>query len=332
MIGVPSDYHDFTDIFSKTCACTPAPHRPYNLKIELEEGTSPPFSLIYSLSQSELKSLWEFLDEHLVMDFICPSQSLGGAPVLFACKKDGLLWLCINFCGLNKITKKDHYPLPHISDLLNSPCKAKIYSKIYLQHMYHLVWIQEGDEWKTAFQTCYSSFEWRIMPFGLTNTPAAFQCFMNDIFGDLLDVCILVYLDDILIYSDSKEEHRHHVWEILWCLRQHHLYARTDKCFFHVSTVEYLGYILSLSSLTMASDKVQVIQDWPEPQKIKDIQSFLGFTNFYWRFILKYSEITVPLTHLTHKGTAWDFSNKCHSTSMSLKKPSPLRWPWPTEF
>ena len=122
------------------------------------------------------------------------------------------------------------------------------------------------------------------MPFGLTNTPAAFQCFMNDIFGDLLDVCMLVYLDDILIYSDSEEEHIQHVHEVLCCLQQHNLYACANKCFFHVQTVEYLGYILSPSGLTMAANKVQVIRDWPEPQKIKDIQSFLGFTNFYRRF------------------------------------------------
>ena len=139
MTGVPSDYHDFTDIFSKTHACTLAPHWPYDLKIELEEGTSPPFSPIYSLSQSELKSLWEFLDEHLTMDFIRPSWSLGRAPVLFACKKDGSLWLCIDFHGLNKIMKKDQYPLPRITDLLDSLHKAKIYSKIDLWHAYHLV-------------------------------------------------------------------------------------------------------------------------------------------------------------------------------------------------
>ena len=141
------------------------------------------------------------------MDFIRPSQSPGRAPILFTCKKDGSLRLCVDFCGLNKITKKDQYPLPHISDLLDSPHKAKIYSKIDLWHTYHLVRIQEGDKWKTAFWTCYSSFEWRVMPFRLTNAPTAFQCFMNDVFGNLLDV----YLDDILIYSDSKEEHQHHV-------------------------------------------------------------------------------------------------------------------------
>ena len=207
MTGVPSDYHDFTDVFSKTRACTPAPHWPYDLKIKLEEGTSPLFSPIYSLSQSELKSLQEVLDEQLAMDFICPSQSPGGAPVLFARKKDGLLRLCMDFHSLNKITKKDRYPLPHITDLLDSLRKAKIYSKINLWHPYHLVRIREGDKWKTAFRTCYGSFKWHVMPFGLINAPATFQCFMNDVFGNLLDVCILVYLDDILIYSNSEEEH-----------------------------------------------------------------------------------------------------------------------------
>ena len=177
--------------------------------------------------------------------------------------------------------KKDRYPLPHISDLLDSPQKARFYTKIELHHAYHLVHIQEGDEWKTSFRTRYGSFKWRIMPFGLTNAPTAFKHFMNDIFGDLLNVCMLVYLDDILIYSDSEEEHIWHIREVLHRLRQHNLYACTDKCFFHVQTVEYLGYILSPSGLTMAADKVQVIQDWPEPRKIKDIQSFLGFANFY---------------------------------------------------
>ena len=158
------------------------------------------------------------------------------------------------------------------------------------------------------------------MPFGLTNAPATFQHFMNDIFGDLLDVCMLVYLDNILIYSDSEEEHIWHIREVLHRLRQHNLYTHANKCFFHVQTVEYLGYILSLSGLTMAADKVQVIQDWPEPQKIKDIQSFLGFTNFYRCFILHYFNIAVLLMHFTHKGSAWDFSDKCHSTFNTLKK------------
>ena len=227
------------------------------------------------------------------MDFIRPSHSLGRAPVLFVRKKDGSLRLCVNFRSLNKIMKN----LPHISDLLDSPQKARFYTKINLCHTYHLVCIQEGNEWKTAFCTHYGSFKWHVMPFRLTNVPAAFQHFMNDIFGDLLDVCMLVYLDDLLIYSDSEKEHIWHVREVLHRLQQHNKNTLANKCFFHVQTVKYLGYILSPSGLTIAANKVQVIQDWPEPQKIKDIQSFLGFTNFYRRFIPHYSDIAVLLTH-----------------------------------
>ena len=149
------------------------------------------------------------------MGFIRPSHSPGGAPVLFTQKKDGSLRLCVNFRGLNKITKKDCYPLPRISDLLNSPRRARIFTKIDLRHAYHLVRIREGDEWKTAFRTRYGSFEWSVMPFGLTNSPAAFQRMMNEIFSDLLDLSVLVYLDDILIYSDTLNEHRDHVQEVL---------------------------------------------------------------------------------------------------------------------
>ena len=169
--------------------------------------------------------------------------------------------------------------------------------------MYHLVRIAEG-EWKTAFQTCYSSFEWLVMPFGLTNGPTAFQRFMNDIFGDLLDQCIVVYLDNILIYSDNPEQHTKHVQEVLWHLQKHGLYAQAKKCEWHCRSVEFLGYITSSEGLTMADNKIHAILDWPEPQKVKDVQSFLGFANFYQRFIHNYSEITVPLTRLTQKELA----------------------------
>ena len=219
--------------------------------------------------------------------------------------------LCVDFRGLNKIMKKDQYLLPQITDLLDSPCKAWFYSKIDLRHAYHLIRIQEGDEWKTAFRTRYGSFEWCVMPFGLTNAPAAFQCLMNNIFSDLLDICALVYLDNILIYSDTLEEHRRHIREVLLRLWNNKLYTHGDKCSFHKDTVEYLGFILSPNGLLMDPSKVSTILEWPEPRKVKDIQSFLGFANFYRRFISDYSKITVPLTHLTCKGTPWDFSDTC---------------------
>ena len=213
--AIPEDYRDFADVFSKAKADTLAEHRPYNLKIDLEDGAQPPPGCVYSLSPSELKSLHEFIDEHLSIGFIRPSSSPHRAPILFVKKKDGSLRLCVDFRGLNHITRKDRYPLPLISDLLDSPGKACIYTKIDLRHAYHLVRIRPGDEWKTSFRTRYGSFEWLVMPFGLTNAPAAFQHFVNDIFSDMLNVSVVVYLDDILIYSDNPEDHKEHVCEVL---------------------------------------------------------------------------------------------------------------------
>ena len=158
------------------------------------------------------------------------------------------------------------------------------------------------------------------MPEGLTNAPAAFQRFMNDIFVDMIDINVIVYLDDILVYSDDLTEHKCHVREVLRRLRANGLFARADKCEFHVTSCEYLGYMLSPDGLTMAQNKVQIIQDWPELCKVKDIQSFLGFANFYHRFISEYSRIVVPLTHLTHMNIPWNFTDECCSAFNTLKK------------
>ena len=205
---VPEEYHDFADVFSKAKSDTLPEHHDYDLKINLEEGTSPPLGTMYSLSQVELQALRKFLDENLNSGIIRPTRSPHGAPILFIKKKDGSLRLCVDFRGLNKITIKDRYPLPLISDLLDTPRKARLYTKIDLRHAYHLVRIAEGDEWKTAFRTRYGSYEWLVVPEGLTNAPSAFQRFMNDTFSDMLDVCATVYLDDILVYSDDITEHK----------------------------------------------------------------------------------------------------------------------------
>ena len=184
--NIPEEYHDFADVFSKAKSDKLPEHRPYDLKINLDEGTEPPLGTMYSLSQIELQALRKFIDENLANGLIRPTRSPHGAPILFVKKKDGSLRLCVDFRGLNKITIKDRYPLPLISDLLDSPRKARIYTKIDLRHAYHLVRIAEGDEWKTAFQTRYGSFEWMVVPEGLTNAPAAFQHFINDIFANFL--------------------------------------------------------------------------------------------------------------------------------------------------
>ena len=269
--NVPSKYHEFANIFSKTKAEVLPPHHLYDLKINLEEGTQSLVSSIYSLSASEQEALKEFIEENLNTGFIQSTSSLHGALVLFVKKKDGSLHLCVNFCRLNHIFKKDRYPLPLISDLLDSPCKAQVYSKIDLHHAYYLVHIANGDEWKTAFRTHYGSFEWSVIPFSLTNAPMAFQRFMNNIFSDLSDICIVIYLDDILIYLNNMSKHYQHVKEILKRLYKAGLYAKAEKCKFHSKLVEYLGYILFPFGLTMSDNKIKIIQDWLESKKVKDI-------------------------------------------------------------
>lgn len=316
--NIPSFYHDFTDVFNEGLSDNLVLHRPYDLKIKLEEGSSPTHTRLYHVSDSELDALKSFIKENIRWGFIAPSTSPYTASVLFIKKKTGELRLCIDYHALNKITKKDHYPLPLISELLDSPRRAKVYTKLDLCHAYHLVRIAKGDEWKTAFRTRYRSFEWRVMPFGLTNAPAAFQRFVNDIFADLLDVTVIVYLDDVLIYSDNHESHKDHVQEVLHRLRANGLFANPKKCEFDKTTVEYLGYILFTDGLRMSMDKVQTILDWPTPRKVKDVQSFLGFCNFYRHFIHQYSDIVIPLTRLTRKVITWKWDDACEKAFNSL--------------
>src|SRR5260221_2183716 len=257
--SIPAEYHEFHNVFSGEKAGTLAPHRPYDLQINVKECVKPIDRPIHSLSPPELVALWEFLEEHTRNGFICPSKSPWGSPILFIKKKDSSLCLCVDFHTLNRVMEKDHYPLPLILDLLTSPTPARIYSKIDLKHAYHLVHIAKGDEPKTAFHTCYGSYEWQVMPFGLSNTPAAFQRFINEVLGDLMDICTLGYLDDILVYSDSLEDHQDHVCEVLCCLHTTGLYANLKKCKFHMDTVEYLGFILSPKGLQMDPAKVSIL-------------------------------------------------------------------------
>ena len=193
--ALPVKYHDFVDVFSKKNADILPQHRPYDCPIDLEPGTQPPWGPIYSLSESELKALREYLDEHLAKGFIQHSKSPAGAPILFVKKKDGSLRLCVDYRALNRITVKNRYPLPLISNLLDRLSTAHIFTKIDLRGAYNLLRIRPGDEWKTAFRTRYGHFEYLVMPFGLTNAPATFQHLMNDIFRDYLDDFIIVYLD-----------------------------------------------------------------------------------------------------------------------------------------
>lgn len=317
---LPPQYEEFFDVFEKKNAERLPEHRLYDCPIDLVEGTSPPFGPIYSLSEPELAALRTYIDENLTNGFIRHSKSPAGAPILFVKKKDGSLRLCVDYRGLNRVTIRNRYPLPLIPELLDRLRTGMVFSKIDLRGAYHLVRIRPGDEWKTAFRTRYGHFEYRVMPFGLTNAPAVFQHLMNDIFREYLDQFVVVYLDDILIFSPDVVSHTTHVRLVLTKLREHGLYAKLEKCEFHCSSVEFLGYIISPTGITMDKRKIAAICDWDAPKRVKDVQSFLGFANFYRRFIKGFSTLAQPLVSLTRKDQPFQWTQREQHAFASLQE------------
>lgn len=316
---LPPQYQDFQDVFSKTSADALPPHAPWDHTIEIESGKSIPTSKIYPLSASELEVLSTYLDENLKSGFVRPSSSPVGAPILFVKKKDGSLRLCVDYRNLNSVTIKNKYPLPLINETLDRLCGAKFFTKIDIRNAYHRIRIAEGQEWMTAFRTRYGHFEYQVMPFGLTNAPATFQALINDTFRPYLDIFVVAYLDDILVYSETEKEHINHVRLVLQKMRERHLFAKASKCEFHADQVDYLGYIINREGVSMDPSKIDSIQDWPVPESVKQVQSFLGFTNFYRRFIKDYSKLTTPLTRFTRKGEPFIWDHAAAEAFKTLK-------------
>eukprot|EP00079_Xenopus_tropicalis_P035201 XP_017948972.1 PREDICTED: RNA-directed DNA polymerase homolog [Xenopus tropicalis] len=241
------------------------PHRVYDCPIDLLSGASIPFGRIYPLSEPELRVLKDYIEENLGKGFIRPSTSPAGAGIFFVEKKDGSLRPCIDYRELNKITIKNRYPLPLIPELFQNLCTARIFSKLDLRGAYNLVRIREGDVWKTAFRTCYGHFEYLVIPFGLCNAPATFQHFVNNIFRDFLDIFVIVYLDDILFFSNSLDEHCSHMHKVLSRLRIHQLFAKIEKCEFEREEIDFLGFKILNKGILMDPKKVETIINWPVP-------------------------------------------------------------------
>src|SRR5213078_3120564 len=280
------------------------PTRSVDHQIPLKPDMPPPFRGIYRLSQMELQELKCQLDQLLKDGKISPSTSPYGAPVLFVKKKDGTLRMCIDYRALNSQTIQNRYALPRIDELFDRLHGAKIYSKIDLTSGYYQIGIDPKNRYKTAFRTRYRHYEFNVMPFGLTNAPATFQTLMNDIFRDLLDICVILYLDDILIYSKNKEEHEQQLRQVLQRLKDHQLYAKLSKCTFFSSSIEYLGHIADGEGLRPNPRLVQALTDFPQPKTLKELQSFLGLANYYRKFISNFSRIALPLTDATQNASS----------------------------
>ena len=235
-------------------------------------------------------------------------------------KKDGTLRLCIDYRELNKVTIKNKYPLPRIEDLFDQLQGASYFSKIDLRSGYHQLKIKEEDIPKTAFRTRYGHYEFLVMPFGLTNAPAAFMDLMNRIFKEYLDQFVIVFIDDILIYSRSKEEHERHLRTVLQTLREKKLFAKFKKCEFWLGNVSFLGHIISKEGIAVDPGKIEAIKSWPTPTNVKEVRSFLGLAGYYQRFVEGFSKIALPLTQLTRKNVKFQWSDERERSFQELKK------------
>ncbi|WVZ52360.1 hypothetical protein U9M48_003430 [Paspalum notatum var. saurae] len=288
---------DFLDVFPEELPRLP-PDRDVEFKIDLVPGTAP-------------------LDK----GFIRPSSSPWGCPTLFVEKKDqGGKRLCVDYRPLNAVTVKNKYPLPHIDILFDQQAGAKVFSKIDLRSGYYQIKIRKEDIPKIAFSTRYALYEYLVMSFGLTNAPAFFMYMMNSVFMNELDKFVVVFIDDILVYSKNEEDHEEHLRIVLARFREHQLYAKFSKCAFWLREVSFLGHILSEKGVAIDPNKVEDVLNWKQPETVTEIRSFLGLAGYYRHFIKDFSKTAKPMTSLTKKNAKYLWDPKCEEAFTSLKK------------
>ena len=310
----------YRHIFRETLPENLPPKRYIDHKIELVDGAKPPSRPPYRLSNKELQEMREQLDALLQRQHIRPSKSPYGAPVLFVYKPGKKPRMCMDYRALNKLTIKNNYPLPRIDDLFDRLQGVKFFTKIDFTSGYHQIRISEEDVPKTAFRTRYGHFEFLVLPFGLCNAPATFQNLMHDIFWEHLDKFIIIYLDDIIIYSKTEEEHLEHLQIVFNLIEKNELYVHPDKCEFMVDTVEFLGHIVSTTGIAMDPKKIQAIVDWPTLQNRQDVMSFLGLANYYRKYIQGFSQIAAPISNLLKKKAPFVWGNEEQTAFDTLKR------------
>jgi hypothetical protein len=310
---------EFKDVFPNDLPKGLPPKRHVDHKIELLPEATPPSKATYRLSFKELDELKKQLQELLEKGHIQPSKSPYGAPVIFVRKKDGTLRMCIDYRALNKLTIKNKYPLPRIDEMIDRLLGAKVFSKLDLRSGYNQIRIEEEDIHKTAFRTRYGHYEFKVLPFGLTNAPATFMNLMNDIFHPLLDNCVLIYLDDILIFSNSREEHKQHLRQVLQILRKEKLYGKLSKCEFFKEEIEFLGHVVNSKGVKVEESKIKAIMDWPALTNVSEVRSFLGLATFYQRYVKNFSTIASPLTELERKDVPFEWKEPQQQAFAALK-------------
>ncbi|WVZ64083.1 hypothetical protein U9M48_013652 [Paspalum notatum var. saurae] len=309
---------EYPDVFSDDLPGLP-PDRAVEFAIDLVPGTVPIAKAPYRMSGKEYDELKKQLDELLEKGFIRRSVSLWGAPVLFVNKKDGTLRLCVDYRELNAVTIKNKYPLPRIDDLLDQLKGAKYFSKIDLRSGYHQMKIQEEDIPKTAFVTRYGHHEFTVVSSGLTNAPAYFMNMMNLILMEELNQFVVVFIDDILIYSENRKEHEKHLRVVLEKLRKNRLYGKFSKCEFWLKKVALLGHVLTAEGVSVDPKKIEVVSNWKTPRNVTKIRSFLGLARCYRRFIENFSKIAKLMTELLKDKVSFEWNDEREKSFQCLK-------------
>lgn len=308
---------EYEDVFKEMEGLPP--DRDVAHSIPLVPGHRPPNKRMYRLSPSERDEVEKQVKKLLDLGLIRPSSSPYGAPVLFVDKPAGSLRMCLDYRALNELTVKRRFPMPNISDLFDNLNGATVFSSLDLQQGYYQIRIPEADVEKTAFMTHLGQFEYRVLCMGLTNAPATFQEAMEKVFAPHLRKFVLVYLDDIMVYSKTPEEHLVHLRQVLALLREHKFLAKLKKCDFGKAEVKFLGHIVSKEGLQVDPAKVETVQNWPVPTGVPQLRSFLGLANYFRKFIQGYSTIVAPLTSLTAAKVPWMWDAACQRAFEAVK-------------
>ena len=318
---VPKEFHEYLDVFSEEKAARFPEPRTWDHKIEMKDTFIPKSFKTYNLTPQEQIELDKFLKDNLDKGYIRPSQSPMASPFFFVDKKDGKLQPCQDYRYLNEHTVKNAYPLPLISELLDKLKGARRFTKLDVRWGYNNVRIREGDQWKAAFKTNRGLFEPTVMFFGLCNSPATFQAMMDDIFGDMINECIIiVYMDDIFIFAPDEITLTKNTKKVLARLRDNDLFLKPTKCEFNKTKVEYLGMVIEEGKISMDPGKLKGIRDWPSPTTVKQTRGFLGYGNFYRRFIRGFSNLAKPLNDLLKKDHKFIWTDDCQKAFDELKK------------
>jgi len=311
----------FTEVFPPSLPMVLPPDRGCEFHIDLRPGTRPVVRPMRRFSPPDMAALRKETDDLLASGLIKVSDSEFGAQVLFVDKKDGTRRMCVDYRSLNEATVKDAYPLPLIDEIFDRLKSAKYFSKLDLRSGYHQLKMKPEDTHKTAFRTPYGSFEFLVLPFGLSNAPGAFMRMMDKVFPphqfrDFLGP----FIDDLLIFSSSWEEHLIHVKLVLSRLQEAKLYAKLSKCMFGVTQVEYLGHIISGGGISSHPGKVSAVQEMPAPKNVAELRSFIGMVTYFHKFIKNFARLAVPLHALFKKGIKWTWSSDCQESFEALKR------------